>query len=85
MPPERHIDAAKFLKGLSRKGTKLIFGAAQRGQEGTGHIGGRSVPEWEEILKVVGFYKDPEATYKAQHKMEELNHKQNTQVYIYSG
>lgn len=47
MPPERHEDAAKFLAGLSRRGTKLIFGAAHKGQSGTGHIGNRSKEEWE--------------------------------------
>jgi SAM-dependent methyltransferase len=53
MPPERHEDAAKFLAGLSRKGTKLIFGAAHRGQAGTGHIGNRPKEEWEGKLDEV--------------------------------
>lgn len=47
MPPDRHEDAARFLAGLSRKGTKLIFGAAGKGQTGTGHIGNRPKNEWE--------------------------------------
>ena len=47
MPLERHEDAAKFFAGLSRKRTKLIFGAAHKKQTGTGHIGNRSKEEWE--------------------------------------
>ena len=85
MPLERHEDAAKFLSGLARKGTKLIFGASAPGQKGTGHIGNRSKREWEAILEKVGFVKDQAATIKAQRQMQEFNHKRNTQIYFYQG
>ena len=85
MPLERHDDVAKFLSGLARKGTKLIFGASAPGQKGTGHIGNRSKQEWEAILKKVGFVKDQAATIKAQRQMQEFNHKKNTQIYFYQG
>ena len=85
MPLERHEDVAKFLSGLARKGTKLIFGASSPGQTGTGHIGNRSKKEWEAILKKVGFVKDQAATIRAQRQMQEFNHKKNTQIYYYQG
>jgi hypothetical protein len=85
MPLDRHVDAARFLAGLAKNGTKLIFGASSPGQMGTGHIGNRKKEEWEDILKGVGFYKDAVATSDAQSKMQEYNHKKNTQVYWYSG
>ena len=85
MPLDRHEDAAKFMAGLARPGTKLIFGAASPGQKGTGHIGNRKLPEWENILKQVGFHKDAAATIKARRQMQEYNHKKNTQVYLFHG
>jgi hypothetical protein len=83
MPLNRHVDAATFLAGLARNGTKLVFGASQRGQQGVGHIGNRGVADWEELLKFVGFQKDPIATHQAQKLLQEFNHKSNTQVYWY--
>jgi hypothetical protein len=85
LPKDRHEHAAKFLAGLARKGTKLVFGAASPGQVGTGHIGNRKIVEWETILRGVGFHKDDAATAKAQFLMQEFNHKKNTQVYWYHG
>ena len=85
MPLDRHEDAARFMAGLARPGTKLIFGAASPGQKGTGHIGNRKLTEWEHILKGVGFHKDEAATIKARRQMQEYNHKKNTQVYLFQG
>ena len=85
MPMDRHVDAARFLSGLARPGTKLIFGAATPGQAGRGHIGNRKKSEWEQILKDVGFHKDVAATAKAQQQMQEFNHRKNTQVYMFRG
>jgi hypothetical protein len=85
MPLDRHIDAARFLAGLSKKGTKLIFGASSPQQQGTGHIGNRKKVEWETILLNVGFHKDAVATAKAQKQILEYNHKKNTQVYFFHG
>lgn len=83
MPLDRHTDAVRFLAGLSRPGTKLIFGAGKPGQDGIGHIGGRGREEWAEILKKVGFVKNETMTKEAAWLMTEFNHKRNTQVYIY--
>ena len=85
MPLDRHEDAARFLAGLAKPGTKLIFGASSPGQSGTGHIGNRSKEEWEKILKKVGFHKDAEATSKAQQQIQEYSHKKNMQVYWFRG
>ena len=83
MPPERHLDAAKFLAGLSRPNTKLIFGAAHPRQGGTGHIGNRAKGEWESILEQVGFEKEPVESLSVAHELDEYNHKVNTQVYYF--
>jgi len=83
MPLDRHEDAAKFLAGLSRKGTKLIFGAAHLRQSGTGHIGNRRREEWDAILAKVGFVKDELDTLQVKERLNEYNHKLNTQVYYY--
>lgn len=83
LPPERHSDAAKFLAGLARPGTKLIFGAAHPRQSGTGHIGNRPKSEWESILWKVGFVKNEQETLQVAHELDEYNHKVNTQVYYF--
>lgn len=83
MPLARHEDAARFLAGLAREGTKLLFGAAKPGQEGTGHIGNRPMKEWENILANVGFVKNYNETLALAHELDEYNHKINTQVYYY--
>ena len=85
MPLERHEDAARFVAGLAKAGTKLIFGAGSPGQSGTGHIGNRRKGQWEDIWKKVGFIKDVEQTAKATRQIQEYNHKVNTQVYIFQG
>jgi hypothetical protein len=85
MPPDRHIDAAKFFAGLSRYGTKLIFGAAIPGQGGTSHIGMRTKKQWEEILLSVGFVKDDAETDAVTFTLNEFNHKVTTQVFFYRG
>jgi SAM-dependent methyltransferase len=83
LPLNRHVDAVRFLAGLSRPGTKLIFGAGKPGQDGIGHIGNRGREEWAEILNNVGFVKNETATKEAAWLMTEFNHKRNTQVYIF--
>lgn len=84
MPLDRHDDAVQFLAALSQKGTKLVFGAAKRGQVGVGHIGGRSKGEWEKIMAKHGFVKDAQATADAVQTFQEFNHRQNTNVYFFT-
>lgn len=85
MPHDRHDDAVRFLKALSRKGTKLIFGAGKPAQEGVGHIGLRSHNEWIDIMAKHGFVANATETADAVHRMQEYNHRQNTVVYYYRG
>lgn len=85
MPLDRHEDAARFVAGLARSGTKLIFGAGSPGQSGTGHIGNRRKASWEQIWKKVGFIQDVDQTAKATRQIQEYNHKVNTLVYIFQG
>jgi len=85
LPLIRHVDAARFLAGSAKVGTKLIFGAASKRQQGTGHIGNRPIQEWEGILQRVGFFKNASETIRVRHQMQEYNHKKNTQVYIFRG
>lgn len=85
MPLDRHDDAVQFLAASSQKGTKLIFGAAKKGQAGVGHIGGRSTDEWEKIMAKHGFVKDAQATADATQTFQEFNHRSNTNVYFFTG
>jgi hypothetical protein len=83
IPSERHVDVAKFFAGLSRTGTKLIFGSGSPNQRGTGHIGNRPKKQWEEIFESVGFIKHVEETNVMSRKLDNYDHKVNTQVYYY--
>ena len=85
MPRDRHEDAACFLAGLASTESKLIFGAARRGQQGVGHIGTRSGQEWVDILSKAGFDLDLSETARTTQQMQEFNHRTNTRVYKYRG
>jgi len=86
IPLERHNDAALFLATLSRKGTKLIFGAGKPGQGGVGHIGNRSKKDWIEIMKTHGFIQAPQDEIASTvQQLQEMNHRLNTVVYYYNG
>jgi hypothetical protein len=85
MPHDRHDDAVRFLAAMAHKGTKLIFGAGSRGQNGIGHIGLRSKKEWVQIMASHGFIKDDNESGKAAQMMQEYNHRANTYVYYYVG
>jgi len=83
LPLDRHEDGVRFMAALARDGTKLVFGAAKKGQDGIGHIGPRSRSSYEEIMARHKFIKDDEETGKATGMMQEFNHRQNTNVYYY--
>jgi len=85
MPLEKHEHVVAFFRALSRKGTKLIFGAGHPGQSGTGHIGNRSTKSWRQLIEAGGFIMDNTETYMAKQLVETYNHKANIQVFYFEG
>tara|TARA_B110000971_G_C19892596_1_gene446099 strand:- start:100 stop:495 length:396 start_codon:yes stop_codon:yes gene_type:complete len=85
MEKGQHEHVVAVFAALSRKGTKLIFGAATPGQAGTGHIGMRPVKQWAELWEAGGFVRHAEETQLVKQTVETYNHKKNVQVFYYGG